>query len=249
FFVFQRSYLPTGYSQNHCSATVNALAHAGAVWDGPEAKKWLRWAVMTCRERVRLLGRDGGVEWMNEARHYGLRYFQSPCNVIKHCTGIDIQTGPFYQNEWRYALHNAPCFPTGPDRRPEMIKGGKTRREGINVPVPKSVTPRNAPTNYHFDDVDQVYMRSDWGTSAWRARLWAGTVFGKQGAPIAKRYNWCHCRVNHGSFILSHGMDELILEAGETRTYRKGAGNNNCILVNDTDQWGGGQVWHPRLSP
>ena len=32
-----------------------------------------------------------------------------------------------------------------------------------------------------------------------------------------------------------------------TRTYRKSAGNNNCILVNDTDQWGAGQVWHPRL--
>jgi len=71
-------------------------------------------------------------------RVYGLGFWETSRKLILQCTGLDLATGPFFENEWRYALHNA-------------------------------------------------------------------------------------------------------------RTYRKSAGNNNCILVNDTDQWGGGQVWHPRL--
>jgi len=252
FFVFQRNYHPTGYAQNHSSATVVALVAGGLVWDGPEADKWLRWAVMTCRKRVELFGRDGGLEFMNEGRSYGLNYFQKPMDLIKHGTGVDITRGePFFQNEWRYALHQSPAFPTGADRRPAMAAqwfGGKGK-VNRNVPVPTSQTPKNTPANHHFDDVDQVFLRSDWTERAYRARLWAGSVFGKQGAPIAKRYNWAHCRVNQGSFVLSQGDHEIILEPGRTRTYRKSAANNNCILVNDTDQWGGGQVWHPKLSP
>ena len=49
--------------------------------------------------------------------------------------------------------------------------------------------------------------------------------------------------------MLSRGDHEIILEPGKTRTYRKAGANNNCILINNTDQWGGGQVWHPRLEP
>ena len=40
FFVFQRNFHPTGYVQNHSSATVGAILAAGLVWDGPEAEKW-----------------------------------------------------------------------------------------------------------------------------------------------------------------------------------------------------------------
>ena len=251
FFVFQRNYHPTGYAQNHSSATVNALAAAGAAWDGPEGRKWLQWAAMVCRNRVKLLGRDGGLEWMNESRHYGLGYFQNPCAVIKKVTGIDIQTGSFYDNEWRYALHRAAEFPTDASRQPVRVpaKRGITGKRNPNPPVPPQSMPENTPANFHFDDVDQVYMRSDWGPDAIRTRLWAGSVFGKAGAPIAKRYNWAHCKVNQGSFFLARGQHVVIAEAGHNRTYRKSAGNNNCILVNDTDQWAGGQVWHPKLEP
>ena len=113
--------------------------------------------------------------------------------------------------------------------------------------IPAETTPQNTPTDGYFDDVDQVFMRSDWSDKAFRARLWAGSVFGKQGSKIAKRYNWAHCAINQGSFVLSQGKHEIILEAGWTRDYRKTAASNNCIIVNDTDQWGGGQVWHARL--
>ena len=252
FFVFQRNFHPTGYAQNHSSATVGAILAAGLVWDGPEAEKWLRWGVMTCRKRIELYGKDGGVEWMNEARDYGLAYFQAPLALIKHGTGVDITKGePFFENEWRYALHQGWMFPTTPDRKPPMITLGREFRGKVNpnVPVPASATPENTPANQHFTDVDQVYMRSDWSENAYRARLWAGSVFGKQGSRTAKRYNWAHCAINQGSFVLSRGSHEIILEAGWTRDYRKSAASNNCILVNDEDQWGGGQVWHPRLEP
>jgi len=251
FFVFQRNYHPTGYAQNHSAATVPALLAAGLVWDGPDAEKWLRWGVMTCRKRVELFGRDGGLEWMNEGRSYGLDYSQQPIDLIRHGTGLDITRGErFFENEWRYALHHAVAFPSGSDRRPLTVdQHGQRGGANPNVPVPPQNTPQNTPTNWHFADVDQVFMRSDWSDDAYRARLWAGSVFGHQGAPIAKRYNWAHCRVNQGSFVLGRGDREIILEPGRTRTYRKSAANNNCILVNDTDQWGGGQVWHPRLRP
>ena len=252
FFVFQRNYHPTGYAQNHSSATVIALVAAGLAWDGPEAEKWLRWGVMTCRKRIELYGRDGGLEWMNEGRSYGLNYFQPVLDLIKHGTGVDItDNAPFFENEWRYALHHAFSFPTGADRRPQTAARQPGPRTAVNrnVLAPKGQTPRNTPTNYHFTDVDQVFMRSDWSDRAYRVRLWAGSVFGKKGAPIAKRYNWAHCRVNQGSFVLGKGENEIVLEAGGTRTYRKSAATNNCILVNDTDQWGGGQVWHPKLQP
>ncbi|MDP6113015.1 MAG: heparinase II/III family protein [Planctomycetota bacterium] len=253
FFVLQRNYHPTGYAQNHSSCTIIGLLYAGMAWDRPEGLKWLRWGIMTCRKRVELLGKDGGVEFMNESRSYGLRYFQAPMAFIKYSTGLDItKDEPFFQNEWRYALHNTNRFPIDPDRKPEHLrfvrKKGKKKSANPNVPIPAGITAEITPTDWHFDDVDQVYMRSDWGDDAWRARLWAGTVFGKS-AKIAKRYNWAHCRVNHGSFVLSKGLDNIVLETGATRTYRKGAGNNNCILINDTDQWGGGQVWHPKLEP
>ena len=250
FFVFQRNFHPTGYAQNHSSATVLGLLAAGMVWDGPDAEKWLRWGVMTCRKRIELYGRDGGVEWMNEARDYGLNYFVGPLQLIKHGTGVDLtKNEKFFENEWRYALHQGWMFPTTPDRKPPMITMGREMRskENLNVPVPEAATAENTPTNWHFDDVDQVYMRSGWGENAYRSRLWAGSVFGKEGSKIAKRYNWAHCAVNQGSFVLSQGKHEIILEAGWTRDYRKTAASNNCILVNDTDQWGGGQVWHPRL--
>lgn len=252
FFVFQRNYHPTGYAQNHSSATVQALIGGAIVWDGPEAEKWLRWGVMTCRKRIELLGRDGGLEWMNEGRDYGLRYFETPLELIEYSTGVDLTDGePFFENEWRYALHQAPAFPMDPSRRPVLISMGRGGRgkDPRGVPLPKSQKPENTPTNHHFEDVDQIFMRSDWSQSAVRARLWAGSVFGKHAAPIAKRYNWAHCRVNQGSFVLRQGRREIILEPGWTRTYRKSAANNNCILVNDTDQWGGGQVWHPKLKP
>ena len=251
FFVLQRNYHPTGYAQNHSSCTIIGLLYAGMAWDRPEGLKWLRWAMMICRKRVELLGKDGGLEFMNESRSYGLRYFERPMEFIKYSTDLDItEDEPFFKNEWRYALHRTYRFPPGEDRRPEHLKyarsTGKRRRSNPNVPIPPGVTPESTPTDCHFEDVDQVYMRSDWGGDAWRARLWAGSVFGKAAA-IAKRYNWAHCQVNQGSFVLSKGLDNIILEPGATRTYRKGAGNNNCILINETDQWGGGQVWHPKL--
>ena len=104
-----------------------------------------------------------------------------------------------------------------------MITMGREMRtrENPNVPVPDSATTENTPTNWHFDDVDQVFMRSDWSENAYRTRLWAGSVFGKQGSKIAKRYNWAHCPINQGSFILSKGKHEIILEAGWTREYRR----------------------------
>ncbi len=248
FFVFQRNYHPTGYAQNHSAATVAGLAYGGAAWDGPEGEQWLQWAVMVCRQRVRLLGRDGGLEWLNEGRDYGLNYFQAPCELIKAVTGIEVQTGPFYANEWRYGLHRAYRFPTAADRRPPMAALARGKANPY-VPVPAAQTPENTPTNWHFDDVDQVYLRSDWGEQALRARLWAGSVFGKEGAATAKRYNWAHCQVNQGSVVFALGRHALILEPDEARTYRKSAAVNNCLLVNGSDQWGGGQVWHPRLEP
>lgn len=251
FFVFQRNYHPTGYAQNHSSATVGGLVAGGLVWDGPEADKWLRWGVMTCRKRIELYGRDGGLEWMNEGRHYGLRYFQTPIDLVREGTGVDITAGePFFENEWRYALHMSPEFPARDDESPPIIEAQHGKREWHpNQLPPARQTAENTPTNWHFTDVDQVFMRSDWGPDAYRARLWAGSVFGRSGAAKAKRYNWAHCRVNQGSFVLSKGPHDLILEPGRMRTYRKTSVHNNCIVVNDVDQWGGGQVWHPRLDP
>jgi hypothetical protein len=143
----------------------------------------------------------------------------------------------------------APAFPDPTRPAPPSDGKQKHRLALAAAPPPAARNPDNTPTNHHFDDVDQVFMRSDWGPEAFRARLWAGSVFGKQGAARAKRYNWAHCRTNAGSFVLARGEHELILEPGNTRTYRKAGANNNCILINDTDQWGGGQVWHPRLEP
>ncbi|MDA0836880.1 MAG: heparinase II/III family protein [Planctomycetota bacterium] len=254
FFVFQRNYHPTGYAQNHSSATIKGLLHAGMVWDNPEGEKWLRWGIMICRKRIEILGTDGGLEWMNESRAYGLGFFQDPIDFIRYSTGLDISDGqPFFENEWRYALHMSHAFPTSEDRRPVHLKvleqnKGQRPQPNPNVPIPQGIKAEETPTNYHFEDVDQVYMRSDWSGQALRARLWAGNVHGKRAA-IAKRYNWAHCQVNQGSFILSKGAAPIVLEPGSIRTYRKTAVNNNCIVVNDTDQWGGGQVWHPKLEP
>ena len=244
YFVFQRNYNATGYAQNHFSKAVWALLGAGLVWDGPEADTWRNWAVMSCRKRVELLGRDGGLEWMNESRNYGLDFWETARRLIRQCTGVDLAVGPFFDNEWRYALHNAPEFPA--DRVPLLATHHGTRNDA-NLPLPDGVTPDNTPTNVHFDDCDQVFMRTGWSADACRVRLLAGSVFGKLGTPKALRYNWAHCQVNRGSFVLYKGAVPILFEPGRERTYRKGAGNNNCILVNDTDQWGGGQVWHPRL--
>jgi hypothetical protein len=245
YFVFQRNYNATGYAQNHNSKAVWALVGAGLVWDGPEAKKWLRWATMICRKRVELLARDGGLEWMNEARHYGLGFWETSRQLIRRHTGVDLAKGAFFTNEWRYALHNAPQFPA--DHVPIMTTpNGK--QSNANLPLPDRIAPETTPTGFHFDDCDQVFMRSDWGKDALRMRLTAGSVFGRTGAAKALRYNWAHCPVNRGSIAIWKGPHKIILEPGWDRTYRKTAANNNCILVNDTDQWGGGQVWHPRLN-
>ncbi len=45
--------------------------------------------------------------------------------------------------------------------------------------------------------------------------MWAGSVLGRAAAGSAKRYNWAHCRANAGSFVLSRGDDEIILEPGK----------------------------------
>lgn len=244
YFVFQRNYNATGYAQNHSSKAVWGLLGAGLAWDAPEAPKWLRWAVMVCRQRVELLGRDGGLEWMNEGRDYGLGFWETSRRLILDGTGRDLAKGGFFENEWRYALHNAPAFPAG--RVPTTVTETGTR-EGINVPLPAGATPANTPLNVHFDDCDQVYLRTGWGADALRVRLTAGSVFGQRGTPKALRYNWAHCPVNRGSIALWKGAAPILNEPGWDRTYRKTAGNNNGILVNGTDQWGGGQVWHPRL--
>ena len=244
FFVFQRNYLPTGYAQNHCSKAVWALVGAGLVWDGPEASKWLSLAEMICRKRVELLGRDGGVEWMNESRNYGLGFWETARSLIRQCTGEDPAGGAFFRNEWRYALHNAPAFPR--DRIPVLISHHGVN-EKANRPLPAGVRPEDTPTSFHFDDCDQVFLRTGWGEGAYRMRFLVGSVFGREGTPRALRYNWAHCQVNRGSILLARGLVPIINEPGWDRTYRKSAANNNCILVNDTDQWGGGQVWHPRL--
>ena len=36
-----------------------------------------------------------------------------------------------------------------------------------NVPIPPCQTPEHVPTDFHFTDIDQVFMRSDWGEDAW----------------------------------------------------------------------------------
>jgi len=125
FFVFERNYNPTGYAQNHSSKAIWALVGAGLAWDGPEAQRWLDWAVMVCRKRVELLGRDGGLEWMNESRDYGLGFWETSRRLILQCTGLDLATGPFFANEWRYALHNAPAWPK--NRIPVLIAGQGVR--------------------------------------------------------------------------------------------------------------------------
>jgi len=244
FFVLQRNYHPTGYAQNHSSKAIWALLGAGLAWDGPEAPTWLAWAVMTCRKRVELLGRDGGLEWMNESRDYGLGFWETSRALIQQCTGLDLAVGPFFENEWRYALHNAPAWPK--ERVPVLVTHHGIHDKG-NVALPPEAAPQSTPTCWHFDDCDQVFMRPDWGEGALRARFLVGSVFGREGTPKALRYNWAHCQVNRGSITLWRGTHPVINEPGWERTYRKSAANNNCILVNDTDQWGGGQVWHPRL--
>ncbi len=244
YFVFQRNYNATGYAQNHNSKAVWALVGAGLVWDGPEAKNWLRWATMICRKRVELLARDGGLEWMNEARHYGLGFWETSRRLIHRHTGVDLAKGAFFTNEWRYALHNAPQFPA--NRIPVMTTH-HGKQTNANLPLPARVAPETTPTCFHFDDCDQVFMRSDWGKDALRMRMTAGSVFGLAGSAKALRYNWAHCPINRGSIAIWKGSHKIILEPGWDRTYRKTAANNNCILVNDTDQWGGRQVWHPRL--
>ncbi|MBM4030747.1 MAG: hypothetical protein FJ291_03075 [Planctomycetes bacterium] len=244
FSVFQRNYHPTGYAQNHCSKAIWALLGAGLAWDGPEAQKWLDWAVMVVSKRVELLGRDGGLEWMNESRDYGLGFWETCRKLILQCTGLDLAKGPFFDNEWRYALHNAPAWPKG--RVPALMAGQGLREQG-NLPLPDGVIAADTPTNARFSDVDQVFMRSGWGDDALRVRLLAGSVFGKEGTSRALRFNWAHCQVNRGSIAIWKGVHPIINEPGADRTYRKSAANDNCIIVNDTDQWGGGQVWHPRL--
>jgi Phosphodiester glycosidase len=244
YFVFQRNYNATAYAQNHLSKAIWALVGAGLVGDGPQAAKWRRWAVMTCRKRVELLGRDGGLELGNEARDYGLGFWERARLLILHCTGRDLAQGGFFENEWRYALHSAPAFPE--NRVPVLIS-----HHGVsvdeNLPLPAHVSADSTPTSHWFDDCDQVFMRTGWSSGALRMRLTAGSVFGKTGTPQALRFNWAHCAINRGSVSLWQGGHPLLGEPGVDRTYRKSAGNNNCILVNDTDQWGSGSVYHPRL--
>ena len=225
FFVFQRNFHPTGYAQNHSSATVGAILAAGLVWDGPEAEKWLRWGVMTCRKRIELYGRDGGVEWMNEARDYGLAYFQQPLAADQARHGRRPDQGPPLLPE-RMALRPAPGLDV-PDRpRPPAAHA----HAGPRVPWPRE--PQRAGPRIGHDR--RTRRRTGTSTTSIRSscaptgptrriatRLWAGSVFGKQGSKIAKRYNWAHCPVNQGSFVLSKGKHEIILEAGWTRDYRR----------------------------
>ena len=171
---------------------------------------------MVLRKRVELLSSDGGLEWMNESRSYGLKFWETSRKLLLDATGVDVAVGPFFENEEVYAAHQGPELDDG------------------------------EPLDRHFPACDQAYLRAGRTASDWRARLWAGSVFG-QAVERATRYNWAHCRVNQGSFVLSRGAVPVIHEPGETRTYRKGARNNNTIVVNGTDQWGGGRVWHPRL--
>jgi hypothetical protein len=234
FCVFQRNYHPTGYAQNHASCAQRGLISAGLAFDGPLAEKWLDWAVALYSKRVELLGKDGSVEFMNEGRGYGLGFWQDGVNELKRLTGIDLARGPFFENEWRFAMHNSPSF-----------KDYAYAKHG--VPVPDGVTPDDLPTDWHFDDADQIYMRSDWTDQAYRACFWSGPPFGHSATDVAKRYNFAHYRINQGSFVLAKGASEILLEPNATRDYRKSATGANCIIVNKTDQWGGGQVWHPKL--
>jgi hypothetical protein len=244
YFVFQRNWNATGYAQNHSSKAVWALLAPGIVGDGPDARKWRNWAVMVCRKRVELLGRDGGHEYQNESLDYGQRFWGASRTMILHACGVDLARGPYFENEASYLLHNAPRFP--PDRQvPILTDSGKLRP--ADFVLPEAMRPENVSTSRHFDDCDQVFFRQDWSDAALRLRLTAGSVFGKEGTPRALRYNWAHVPVNRGSIAVWHGAHPLLNEPGLSRTYRKGAGNHNCVLVNDTDQWGGGQVWHPRL--
>lgn len=242
YWVFQRNWNATGYAQNHNSKAGWALLGAALVWDGPEARKWLRWAVMNSVKRVELLAEDGGLEMMNEGRSYGLGFWQRAHGHIRNSTGLDIARGPFFDNEWRYVLYNASAFA----RSPRMVT--HTGRSGTPTPVPAELAAENTPTSYHFADCDQVFMRTGWDAKAMRVRFMVGSVFGKKGTPKALRYNWAHCQVNRGSIAVWQGERPTVNEPGFNRTYRKGAGNNNCILVNGVDQWGGGQVWHPQLT-
>ncbi|MBI2194212.1 MAG: hypothetical protein HYU36_19725 [Planctomycetes bacterium] len=236
FCVFQRNYHPTGYAQNHAACAQAGLLFAGLAFDGPLGQKWLDWSVALLSKRVELLGRDGSVEFMNEGRGYGLGFWQGPVDALRQAAGMDLATGPFFENEWRYAMHQSPAFALYAYAR-------------YPVAVPAGVTSENLPTDWLFDDCGQLYLRSDWSDKAYRARFWCGPPLGRAGTASAKRYNFAHFQVNQGSFTLARGASEILLEPSATRDYRKSATGANCILVNQTDQWGGGQVWFPRVTP
>ncbi|MFQ5809267.1 MAG: hypothetical protein ACE5JM_06580, partial [Armatimonadota bacterium] len=219
FCVFQRNYHPTGYAQNHASAAQAGLVLAGLAFDGPIAQKWLDWAVALYSKRVELLGTDGSVEFMNEGRRYGLRFWQSAVDVLKQVAGIDLAQGPFFENEWRFALHHSPSF------------DGYLYAEHP-VPIPTEVTPDTLPTDWHFADADQVFMRSDWSDQAYRVRFWCGPPFGHHATNEAKRYNFSHYQINQGSVTLARGGPEIIHEPNATRDSRKSATGANCLVIN-----------------
>ncbi|MCZ7646760.1 MAG: heparinase II/III-family protein [Planctomycetota bacterium] len=273
FALLQRSYLPTGYLQNHFSASYMGLGVAGLeLADDPdaaaanEARSWFNFVAGEFRRRSALSPPDGSGCPLDVS--YGLRFYVHAAQAYASATGARLLEGPFYaklpeywmQRLWHeqgLAGYRSILWPVArcAGHAGLLAKLCESLAETEAVGAEDLLWADGEPPGGRADvaltgifaDCGEAYLHAD--PHAERARdtwvsLQAGVPFGATHNRRLTRYNYAHYMPNRGEVRLRHRGKTVLGDGG--RSYRKLTSLHNVLTFDETGQFGDAFVWMPK---
>ncbi|GMV83416.1 MAG: hypothetical protein AMXMBFR7_46000 [Planctomycetota bacterium] len=269
FALLQRSYLPTGYLQNHFSATYMGLGAAGLLGCDDadlkeEAQDWLNFAANEFRRRNALWTPDGSGCGLDVS--YGLDFHVRFAEAIRSACGLDVLDGPHYRALPDYWLHRLIPSGLGGYRGILWVLARRTEHAALQAHLaravresatlsaeeliwgdPRYAAPMELPLTRIFEDSGEAYLHAEpQGRRAHETWLsfQAGVPFGKTHNARLTRYNFAHFMPSRGEVLLRHRGRTILGDGG--RSYRKLTSLHDVLTFDETGQFGDGFVWMPK---
>ncbi len=264
FAVFQRDYWPTGYIQNHCTASLHGLGAAGLLFLGeePDAQAWADWTRRSFDGTLELFSLDGA--GLSLEYTFGLCFTLRYTELLLYATNENLYAqGCFHRvfehyqylvSPHAYSNHVILANRTGNPRQQAMVERYIEKVDHHSPgtflsyrPFPGR-DPYDLPLCKHFDDCGWVVMQDRWDRKKRVKMLFhCGPIFGHSVFEKARRYNFAHGLPGMAGILVEYKGLRLI--CGSQGSYRKETRQLNCVTVDGQGQWGDGFVWMPKLAP